>query len=717
MSMAMGKKTAMIIIFIATICAAGVLQSQQTEASQISSEAITDVKTLSPIVFHFSGASALSGWSVTKTATAVPHDNCLEIQGSAWDSKIFRVITLPAGRYVMSGRAAEQARVKIMTLDWRKTLLDFNLSNSNGALKTDNNGWNIDSRDFVSPGGELYLIVEVNAAKGVAKIASLKIETAPVKSVDNDAPSLKAPAKETVTISQIKSEVIPEAKAFSPIKFLFSGASALAGWSVTKTATTVSHDNCLEIQGSGWDSKIFRIITLPAGRYVMFGRAAEKTRVKIMTIDWRKNLLDFNLSTAKDTWQTDKNGWRIDYRDFESPGGELYLTVEVSAEKGIAKIESLKIESAPPKLADKDTPSPEALAKETAKLRAARGFMMGYVSKFGPYPMPDESVYKEINKWGANLARLDVWPALQWPKLAQNDFWNKGLPVVLDHLEANVILARKAGVKIVVDCHFPPPVDGKLLDHGTNKFWGNPETTAAMCRLWKAIAERLLPYKDAVFGYDLFNEPLDWGQIPYEPREWRTMATEIIKTIRTVDKDTWIIYEPGPGGLLRGFDGLVPLPDIRVIYSVHFYYPSEFCAQGVTAIEGTDLPKIMEEINVRYPATIKGVLWDKRQLERMLAPVDEFQKKWHVPVYVGEFSVIRWAPKEDAVRWLTDVISLFEARGWSWTYHAFRENSCWSLEHDETYLLKGAPPPAISDHETERAKVIKNVFKKNWNSN
>lgn len=93
--------------------------------------------------------------------------------------------------------------------------------------------------------------------------------------------------------------------------------------------------------------------------------------------------------------------------------------------------------------------------------------------------------------------------------------------------------------------------------------------------------------------------------------------------------------------------------------------------------------------------------------------MDEFQKKWHVPIYVGEFSVIRWAPKNDAVLWLTDVIDLLESRSWSWSYHAFRENTCWSLEHDGKYRAKSKPTPSPVSYVTERAKVVKKALLKN----
>jgi endoglucanase len=499
------------------------------------------------------------------------------------------------------------------------------------------------------------------------------------------------------------------------LEYRFSGAGSLKGWAVTKTATAVARDDYLEVQGRGNDAKIYRVINLPPGRYVVSGLAAEKTRIKILKPDWRTVLLDFNLSTRKDASLAGRDGWRSDYLDFVTDGGALFLTVEVYGDVGAARIKALNIEAAPRERHDSGTPSPGSLASETARLPIVRGFTTGYLGPVNGHLKPtDGNVFRDMRAYGANVARLDIWPSGRWKPMANDDFWKKGLPALLDYIESNVALARQAGVKVILDCHYPPPVGGKLHDHGTDAFWKNPETAASMCRLWKAIAERMLPYRDTIYGYDLFNEPLDRGQLPRAPREWRPMAVEILKAVRSVDRNVWVIYEPGPGGLVGGFRDLVPLPDTRVIYSPHFYYPFEFCAQGVIALEGTDLQKAMVATNVHYPLAINGIRWDKARLARTLADVEEFQRRWKVPIYVGEFSVIRWAPRKDAVQWLIDVIDLFEARGWSWTYHAFRENTSWSLEHDETYRAKGEPTPAPVLYETERAKVVKKALAKNW---
>ena len=68
-------------------------------------------------------------------------------------------------------------------------------------------------------------------------------------------------------------------------------------------------------------------------------------------------------------------------------------------------------------------------------------------------------------------------------------------------------------------------------------------------------------------------------------------------------------------------------------------------------------------------------------MEAALAPVVEFQRAYGVRIYIGEFSAIRWAPDDSALRYLEDLIAIFEEHGWDWSYHAFREWSGWSVEH------------------------------------
>lgn len=157
---------------------------------------------------------------------------------------------------------------------------------------------------------------------------------------------------------------------------------------------------------------------------------------------------------------------------------------------------------------------------------------------------------------------------------------------------------------------------------------------------------------------------------------------------------------------------MYPLPDYRVIYSTHFYTPGEFTHQGILNIAGTDLAKAMEKINIRYPGEINGKQYDKAALDASLKTVDEFVARYPVPYYIGEFSVVRWAPEGSGEQYLRDVMELFEQRGWSWSYHAFREFQGWSLEHDGEYWMPGMPEP-VPTGDSERGRIVREFLKKN----
>ena len=95
---------------------------------------------------------------------------------------------------------------------------------------------------------------------------------------------------------------------------------------------------------------------------------------------------------------------------------------------------------------------------------------------------------------------------------------------------------------------------------------------------------------------------------------------------------------------------------------------------------------------IPYPCTDKG--WDKDYLRRILIPVRTFEKRHGAKIYVGEFSAAAWAPGAD--EYLRDCTDLFSEFGWDWTYHAFRESPCWSVEHegpDGRHLIPSADNP------------------------
>lgn len=117
---------------------------------------------------------------------------------------------------------------------------------------------------------------------------------------------------------------------------------------------------------------------------------------------------------------------------------------------------------------------------------------------------------------------------------------------------------------------------------------------------------------------------------------------------------------------------------------------------------------MLARLMVSYGIRRNGQLWDKAQLRRTLQPVIEWQRDYGMQMYIGEFSAIRWATNGSAARYLSDLLDIFEANGWDWTYHAFREWSGWSVEYGSD-AQDNNPSPS----ETDREKLLRSGFAKN----
>ncbi len=180
--------------------------------------------------------------------------------------------------------------------------------------------------------------------------------------------------------------------------------------------------------------------------------------------------------------------------------------------------------------------------------------------------------------------------------------------------------------------------------------------------------------------------------------DWQALAERAARAIRAIDPERALIVEPAQWGSPEGLNELVPIAVSNVVYSVHMYLPHAFTHQGVYASGPA----------YRYPGLIEGKQWDKAQLERALRPAIAFQERYHVHLYIGEFSAIRWAPDNSACRYLGDLIDIFEAHGWDWSYHAFREWSGWSVEHGPD---RQDTRPAASP--TERQRLLCDWFARN----
>ena len=233
------------------------------------------------------------------------------------------------------------------------------------------------------------------------------------------------------------------------------------------------------------------------------------------------------------------------------------------------------------------------------------------------------------------------------------------------------------------------------------------KSQAAQTRLinaWKLIAAR---YKNssAVWAYDLANEPIV-SPYPYNytyPLDnsimmWPSLADTLVKAIREIDAEKGIIIESLNYSVnmddIKPIDASIP----NIIYSVHMYQPQSLTHQQFSS----------QTPAYTYPGTIENVYYDKAKLKLILAPIRAYQEKYRVPIYIGEFGCIRWAPGNSAYNYLRDCIEIFEEYNWDYAYNTFRTWDGWSVEHSNGWYDSVLPA-----NKTDRELLFRSYFQQN----
>ncbi len=306
----------------------------------------------------------------------------------------------------------------------------------------------------------------------------------------------------------------------------------------------------------------------------------------------------------------------------------------------------------------------------------------------------------EMARWNVNCLRWQLlnpaWDRTEIP--GDPAIYGRWLDGKLNELDRVLEHAHSLGIRVIVDLHAPP---GGRTEDGSLRMVMDRSLQQVFLDVWQKIARRYRG-RPGVWAYDLMNEPVQTRPSPPGVMNWAELQVAAARAVRAIDPDTPILIATDQWNSPEAFAWMEPVDVPRVIYQVHVYWPHEYTHQGV------DGPWD-EAKRVVYPGTFNTRPFDVEAIRRHLAPVREFQKAYNVQIFVGEFSVVRWAP--GGAKYLADCLALFEEYGWDWAFHAFREWPGWSLEHaDQPY---GRDEHPIAAEPPDRARVIRGWLDKN----
>jgi hypothetical protein len=285
---------------------------------------------------------------------------------------------------------------------------------------------------------------------------------------------------------------------------------------------------------------------------------------------------------------------------------------------------------------------------------ALRGFALAEMPPSGVAPYT-EADFKALVATGANVVRVPI----SLRKCETCDHYDAPTQAVA-YVQWVLGQAAQHGVRVIVTL-LPTP------GFSRSDYWDSPALQADIVRHWGRIATQLRAYP-ALQAYDLINEPLvpASARVRDAPAAWHALALAIALELRRVDPHTPLMVEPTPWGLPGSFRSMLPLAMPGVVYSFHFYDPHPFTHQGLPGYTETQA----------YP----GQGWDSARLSSMLEAARRFAARQRAPMFIGEFSCVRWAPEGSCPRYLADAVALFEAERWGWTYHCWRCYQGWDPE-------------------------------------
>ena len=237
-------------------------------------------------------------------------------------------------------------------------------------------------------------------------------------------------------------------------------------------------------------------------------------------------------------------------------------------------------------------------------------------------------------------------------------------------LERLIEWCERHGLEIILDLHKAYGYDfNEAGNTEKNSLFLNRGLQDRFISLWRNLAERFGKKKHIAF--ELLNETVETQYI----KNWNELISETVTAIRSITRDTTIIYGGVQWNSAKTLRFLEKPIDTNIIFTFHFYEPLVFTHQKAYWVPelDTDETIIYPETMLYYRQKSKNLgtrakdIVDARTdmmgiqfIEEFLKDAFEIAEKFGVRLYCGEYGVIDQAPVEDTLRWFSDVNLVLE---------------------------------------------------------
>ena len=250
----------------------------------------------------------------------------------------------------------------------------------------------------------------------------------------------------------------------------------------------------------------------------------------------------------------------------------------------------------------------------------------------------------------------------------------------VEQLDSVVKFANAHGLAVIIDIHPESQYKATLFqgEDGVQHF----------AALWRMLAAHYAHTDPNLVFFEIMNEPEQDDAF-----RWQGIQSTVAAAIRRVAPNNTLIVS---GAHYSGLDDLMqlqPIAQTNVIYTFHDYEPFPFTHQGATWTS----PEVRPLRGIPYPSSPEAIAplleqepdlhsqlfleqyglgrWDAARVDTSIAFAARWSQLHHVPVYCGEFGVLRdFSPPAMRARWIHDMRVAFEKYDIGWAMWDYQTN-------------------------------------------
>lgn len=245
-------------------------------------------------------------------------------------------------------------------------------------------------------------------------------------------------------------------------------------------------------------------------------------------------------------------------------------------------------------------------------------------------------------------------------------------------------------LRAVVDLHI-------LRSHHFNAaekpLWTDPAEQEEFIALWQDLSAFLQEWPEGMVAYELMNEP-----VADDPELWNKLVAKAVASIRELEPDRKIVIGSNHFQSASTFNDLkIPEADTNIVLSYHFYEPfllTHYQAswtyldeyQGPVHYPGAiiteeEWQQIDENYKERF-TNLSGKTFNQQVMAEMMQQPLAKAENTGLPLYCGEFGVIKNAPREDMLQWYRDMIAIFDQQGVAYANWDYKSDNFGLLDYN-----------------------------------